>query len=85
MSVICFIGLSQLIWLVVHLLVMALLEVSRHDVFGKLMRLVDAEGFAMWLPRDNVFVPIDDCFLQHFVELEREWKLNEEQNKSCFV
>ena len=62
-----------------YLLVMALLEVSRHDVFGKLARFVDAEGFAVWLPRDDVFVPIDDSIFKHFMKLERKWKLNEQR------
>ena len=47
----------------VYLLVVGLLEVSRHDVFGKLVRLVDTEGFAVWLPRDDVLIPIDGSFL----------------------
>ena len=62
-----------------NLLVMALIEVSGHYVFAKLMWLVNTESFAVWLPRDNVFVSIDGNFLEHFVKLERKRKLNEKK------
>ena len=55
---------------------MGLLEVSRHDVLGKLVWLVDTESFTVWLPRDNVFVSIGDNVLEDNVKFERKWKLN---------
>ena len=51
------------------------MEVARHDVLGKYMRLVNTKGFAMWLPRNDVFVPVSGGIVKQFVELERKREL----------
>ena len=73
----------QPIWFL-YSLVLGLLEISRHNVFRKLVRLVDTEGFAVWLPRDNVFVPVTDNVLKHNVKLERKRKLGANEELSDF-
>ena len=59
-------------------LVSGLLEVVRHDLLGKFMRLVNAKGFAMWLPRHDVFVSVFGSIAQQLVKLERKGELEQD-------